>query len=108
MILFLAAVELTEDGDYELYYDLYNKYKCDMIVAAYAVLRNDNLADDAVSDAFLNILRNFETVKGLSEPARGKYCVKSARNTAINYLHKLKVQWDNELCHKKGGCQSCT
>lgn len=105
MVLFLAAVELTEDGDYELYFNLYNKYKRDMIVCAYAVLRNEHLAEDAVSDAFLNVLRNFETVKGLSELARGKYCLNSARNTAKNYLRKLKVQWDNEVpLEERVGC----
>lgn len=97
MILFLAAAVLEDFGDLELFYRLFDKYKNKMFNNAYAILRDRHLAEDAMHDAFMSILRNFATVKSLSDKERAVYFAKSARNTAINYLHKLKVQWDNEL-----------
>ena len=97
MILFLAAAVLEDNGDLELFYRLFDKYKNIMFNNAYAILRDRQLAEDAVNDAFEGILRNFETVKTLPDPAMDAYFIKSARNAALDHFKKRKLRWDNEL-----------
>lgn len=97
MILFLAAAVLEDYGDYELFCKLIDKYKNEMFNSAYAVLRDVHLAEDAVNEALMHILRNFATVNELSDAERKVYFVKSAKNSAIDLYRKRKLRWDNEF-----------
>lgn len=97
MILFLAATVLTDCGDFELFYELFDKYKSKMHSSAYAVLRDTHLAEDAVSEALMRVLRNFETVKSLPAEAYEAYFIKCARNSAIDIYRKSRKRMDNEI-----------
>ena len=53
---------LVEDGEVGKLEALYREYKSIMLSKAYSVLRDEGLAEDAVHNAFMRILKNLDKV----------------------------------------------
>lgn len=76
-----------EKADFET---LYNTYMGKMFALAYSVLHNHHNAEEAVSQAFFTIARNYSRVFPLESPQREAYIKIAVRNAAIDIYRKEK------------------
>ncbi len=88
-MLLLYAIELLRDeGEVAQFERIMEKYRRVMYNSAYGLLLDATAAEDAVTDAFIGVLRNFDGVKGLDHRELQNYLCKSARNAAISIKRK--------------------
>ena len=86
LTLFLALMD--EQSDREKFTQLYNLHKQKMWYAARKILNDDQLAEDAVHDAFIGIAKNIGSIKEVSSPSAAAYTVTAAKNCALSLLRK--------------------
>lgn len=67
---------------------LYKTYRKRMYFAAFKVLKDPMLAEDAVHDAFIAIARNLDKTDSVDCVKTASYVIKAAKNTALNMLKK--------------------
>lgn len=67
---------------------IYEKYKNRMYISACRVLNDPMLAEDAVHDALIAILRNIEKIGDIDSVSTASYVTKAVRNTALNMIKK--------------------
>lgn len=67
---------------------IYEKYRNRMYIAAYRVLKNPQMAEDAVHDTFVALSKNTEKLRDVDSLYTASYVVKAARNTALNAVKK--------------------
>jgi RNA polymerase sigma-70 factor (ECF subfamily) len=85
MIILLSFGTEAEKNSFEY---IYEKYKRLMWRKAVDILKDNALAEDAVSEAFIRVYKNFHRI---IEPDSGKtasFLVTIVRNVAINLYHK--------------------
>lgn len=89
MIAFYMSMidEPEEKADFET---LYNTYKGKMFALAYGVLHNHHNAEEAVSQAFFTIAKNYGKVFPLEAAQREAYIKIVVRNAAIDIYRKEK------------------
>lgn len=78
-----------EKADFEL---LYERYRRLMHWVAKGILHDDELAEDAVHEAFLRVIKNFHKIHEISCPQTRNFVVIIVRNAAISMLAKEKKQ----------------
>lgn len=83
---YLSMVDMPEDK-YKVE-QLYNKYKKSMYYTAKKILRDDYLAEDAIHQTFVNIIKNLDAIGDISSPQTSSYCVISCRRVAIDIMRK--------------------
>ena len=81
---------IGDDGGREQFERLYYKYNRIMYKVAMDILHSHELAEDALSTAFLNISRNFSDISSFSSEKIKNYCVIVIRNAATDILRKEK------------------
>ena len=86
--LYLSMLESGEDK--AKCTQLYEKYHGLLIHVAYAKLKDEHLAEDAVHSAFLNIVRNFHLVGEVNSHKTKRLLVVVTENVAIDMLRKNK------------------
>lgn len=88
LVFYLSAIDIA-DGKrtFEYYYMTYRKQ---MFYTANSVLRNESDAEDAVHNAFLGIAKHIEVLLESDEHDGKCYCLKAAKNAALNILRKNK------------------
>lgn len=69
---------------------LYEKYKNRMYISACRILCDPFAAEDAVHEAFVAISRNVEKIGNIDSVSTASYCIKAAKNTAINMTMKKR------------------
>lgn len=69
---------------------LYELYEQPMYRIAFAVLKNPELAEDAVSDAFVRIIDRLKKIKTPESDRTKAYIVKIIKSTSINIYRKNK------------------
>ena len=67
---------------------LYDAYRNIMHASAFRILKDPQRAEDAVHDSFIAISRNLSKIEDISSLKTASYCIKAAKNTAINMLKK--------------------
>lgn len=87
---YLASVDTAEEKS--LVSRLYSDYKQMMYKIAYAVLNNAHDAEDAVHDAFINIIRRdgLSKIKGFDREAERSYIAVVAKNAAVGLYNKRR------------------
>ena len=70
--------------------DLYSRYERLMFVVARDILKDPYKAEDAVNDAFINIIKNFEKIDAVDSPRTKRFLVIIVRNICFNLLKKDK------------------
>ena len=86
--IYLAMLDGEEDKNkFELLYVTYRKL---MFYVANRILNDERLAEDAVHQAFLKILENFDKVGEISCHKTRSYVVIIVRNAAINMYNSRK------------------
>ena len=86
--MLLATIE--NDADRALFAEIYEQYHERMEQAALRILKDTHDAEDAVQNAFLKIIRNFEKFLELPCKKRPFWCVCIVKNEAITLLRKKK------------------
>lgn len=86
MMFYLAVINDVESRKtFEYYYVTYRKA---MFYAAYSVLGDTYEAEDAVHNAFVSISKNINVLLNADENDGKCYCVKAAKNAALNIVRK--------------------
>lgn len=67
---------------------IYEKYRNRMYIAAYRVVKNPQMAEDAVHDTFVALSKNTEKLRDTDSLYTASYVVKAAKNTALNMVKK--------------------
>lgn len=89
MLAMMMAL-IDDESDKEKFERLYNKYCGKMLGLAYTILHSRSLAEEAVSEAFLNTAKCFQKIHNLNLRDLEAYLVITVRNTSINILKKEK------------------
>lgn len=82
-----------EKADFEL---LYEKYRRLMHWVAKDIMHDDGLAEDAVHEAFLRVIKNFHKIHEISCPETKNFLVIIVRNVAISMRDK-EIKHEKEL-----------
>ena len=85
---YLGLLDVQEDKI--LFSWLYKMYEQPMMQAAMEILDDQGLAQDALQEAFLDIIRHFEKIRGLDERHQRGYIILVSRNKARNIYRKRK------------------
>lgn len=89
MMLFFLNMINTEEGKnkFELIYDKYCKL---MFYIANQILNDNSLAEDAVHDAFVNIIKNLHKIKDINCNKTKSFIAVIVRNCSINMYNYRK------------------
>ena len=94
--LYLLMIDSTDDKNkLEL---IYNQYKNLMLNRAYDILKDRGLAEDAVHNAFIRILKNLDKISEINCPKTKSFVVVIVENVSITkrirlYQLSLKIQF---------------
>lgn len=83
---FLALIDTEEEK--RKFIELYEKYRKLMFFVANDILKDTNLAEDAVQEAFIRIAKNFRKINDVSCHQTKKFVVIITRNVAITMISK--------------------
>lgn len=91
-MLALYLAYLDDDKDKELFEEIFNSYKNQMVTLALSMINNKSDAEDAVGDVFLKIAQKyFDVVRGIKdETDLRNYLLKATKNTVINKIKQKK------------------
>lgn len=81
---------LDTDAEKEKFKQLYEQYRKLMMAEAKSILKSSHLAEDAVQEAFLRIIKSFDHVEEILSPRTKRFVVIIARNAALTILSKEK------------------
>lgn len=101
MLIFLSLLETDEER--REFYKLYLRYGNAMLLVAKKYFGSDQyLAEDAVQNAWMRAIENFQKILAVPCEKRGAYLVIIVRNESISILRKRKpeVQYDDEFSNK--------
>ena len=88
--LYLQLLDTEEEKQgFELLYETYRKL---MHWVANNILRDEKLAEDAVHEAFLRIIKNFNKINEILCPETRSFVVIIVRNIALNMREKKKSE----------------
>lgn len=102
-------VEIEETAEAEIIEKLYNVYKTVMYKEAYRILKDVGLAEDAVHQSFVKIIKNLPKMNIKDENKTRNLLLIIARNTAIDiyknrlYLNQNSNSLDFELDEEDSG-----
>lgn len=88
LYLYLSMVDTKEDND--KFERLYYTYRNIMYSVAHGILKDDMQSENAVSEAFLRIARNFSKISDVDCPQTKGFVVIIVKNIAINIYNKNK------------------
>lgn len=105
MLAFLLAL-LNDEGDRQLFEQIYLNHRKQMFVVARSYLQNNEDAEDAVHDVFLRVASScWDSVRRIeNETDLRNYLLKSVRNCALNTLDrraKKDLSLDDDLTERK-------
>lgn len=87
----LSLLQLIDTNEDKLKFeDLYNRFERLLFVVANDILKDPYKAEDAVNDAFINIINNFEKIHDVNSPRTKRFVVIVVRNICFNILKKEK------------------
>lgn len=102
MYLFLMLLDSPKEQ--EKFTQIYEQYRHFMWYVANQKLRDEYLADDAVQEAFLTLLRHLDKVEDLYSPRTKKFLATIVRSKAADILRKAKPEeaLDERRIEEKG------
>lgn len=88
--IFLAALDTSDEK--QAFTELYETNRRLMFSVAVDILQDDGLAEDAVNQAFLRLLRHFKKIHGFTCNQTRNYLVIMVRNASIDmYNERRKI-----------------
>ncbi len=89
MLFYTIDVESeTEKSKIE---QIYEKYHLSMFKRAYQILEDQMLAEDAVHESFVKLIRNLSQVPAADSPYAKRYCLVILEHTAIDMRRKKAI-----------------
>lgn len=88
MISAVLAARISNESDRDFLEKLYEKYEQQMYNIALCILHNSADAEDAVHEAFIRIIDNFNMIREKDGHVLGTYFVIIVRNIATDILRK--------------------
>lgn len=88
LALYMALID--EENDKLIFKDIYDQYERKLFAHSMSILHNKMLAEDAVSETFLALTRNFQKVHNLEPAEIVAYTVIINRNVCYDILKKEK------------------
>lgn len=98
--LYMAYME--NEYDKRLFEQIYDKYKLMMYNITYSILKDEQLAEDAVHEAFLTISRNMKKITEINKESHKKlrnYLIIVTKNTAKQAYKKNKSRYSAEMIY---------
>ena len=92
---YLALIESGEDKC--KFEELYKQYENIMYNYAYRILKNKFLAEDAVHDAFLSVIKNFGKINEMSGNEKLKYLLIIVRNASFLIIKANKRNFGENI-----------
>ena len=96
LTIFLAMLDTPDEQS--MFTELYETYRGQMLSTAVSILHDEQLAEDAVNQAFLKLIKSFSKIKGFSGNQTRQYLVSIVRNVAIDMYNKrqkiIEVSFD--------------
>ena len=89
--IYLSMLDTEEDRD--IFIILHEEYSQTMYKKAYWILKDSSLAEDAVQESFIRILKNFDKVIKKKCPQTRNYFVNIVRSISIDIYRKRKNQY---------------
>ena len=87
-MLFFYLTLIDDDNEKSKFEIIYYEYRERMFAAAFEILNNKQDAEDAVHNAFVGIAKNMKSIGEAKSKRTLSYCIKAARNSAINICNK--------------------
>ncbi len=87
----------TKNGEEDVIDCLYRLYEQRMFRWAYEILRDEYLAEDAVHEAFLRLIRRRDKIRDPASPEVRSYVYKTQRSAALDLYRRRKRHRDNCL-----------
>ena len=87
-MLFFYLTLIDDDKDKSKFEIIYYEYRERMYAAAFEILNNKQDSEDAVHNAFVGIANNMKSIDEAISKRTLSYCIKAARNSAINIYNK--------------------
>ena len=84
----MIILTIENDGDRDLMISMYKELHTLMKVTAYAVVKNDIIAEDMVQDALVKLIEKIDTIRELDPQKRISYAVSTVKNLSINHYNK--------------------
>ena len=84
----VEKMQIKDETQMEKLKKLYDTYKNRMYISACRILNDPQKAEDAVHDSFIAISRNIEKLDEVDSLKTASYCIKAAKNTALNQVKK--------------------
>lgn len=88
ILFFLAALESEEDR--QKFIEIYEKYHVQMEQTAMRILRNQHDAEDAMQNAFIQMIRHFEKVSEIPCEELRFWSISIVKNEALILLRKKR------------------
>ena len=85
---FLAALE--SDADRQVFTSIYNQHHVQMENAAIKILKNQSDAEDAIQNAFMQVIRHFEKIHQIPCDELPFWLISIVKNEAYMILRKQK------------------
>ncbi len=83
-LMFMALID--DEDDKQTFRDIYEKYETTIFAYVMNILKNNALAEEAVSETFLLIAKNFKRVSRLRPDELVPYILIISRNVSINII----------------------
>ena len=87
--IYLALIDSEEDKI--KFQKIYEGYRKQMWYTAKEIQQDNNLAEDALHDAFLGMAKIFPKIKDFDENSMRAYALTCSRNAALKYIKKNKT-----------------
>lgn len=88
---------LVDEGDKDSFESIYRNYERKFLAYSMSILHDKVLAEDAVSETFLSLAKNFSKVRHLDESEIAAYTFIINRNICFDIYKKEKKQTDNSF-----------
>ncbi|MDR1439101.1 MAG: sigma-70 family RNA polymerase sigma factor [Clostridiales bacterium] len=99
----MLALAFRTDGEREKFEYIYAKYKNLMLRKAFAILRDQMLAEDAVSEAFIRVYKNIGKIDDPASNSAIAFVATITKNCALTLLRKRGGQPAEALPDEIGG-----
>lgn len=88
LMIYLSLLESDDDRHYFLF--LHKTYEMKMYQVAIRILKSRALAEEAIQDSWVSVIKSFQKIKTLPGDKTEGYIVTIVKNTSLNILKKEK------------------
>lgn len=97
MLAFTLSMDFAKSRDgSDKFMTIYTQYSGKMMAVSYSILKNHHDAEEAVQSALLSIHKNIDWVPDGDTEHTKNYCLKAAKNHAINIANRRKYNCELE------------